>query len=202
MTAVPKDPRKPEDVFGAMTVEEFVAWDDGHYELVEGMPRLMAPHSEAHAIIQSNVGALVRTHLATLRGPCHPLTEGGVRPRVRSKHNYRKPDLGVSCTPHVKGSKMAQDPVLLIEILSTNVDETRDNIAWYTTIPSVREIVLFHQDRRLAEVWRRGADGWPADPEVTADDVRLQTIDLTLPMDEVYLWVDLGSGSTEEGVTG
>ena len=56
-------------------------------------------------------------------------------------------------------------------ILSTNEDETRDNIARFTSLGSVREIVLFHQDEPLAEVWRRGTGEWPEDPEMVGGDL-------------------------------
>jgi Uma2 family endonuclease len=180
-----------------MTVEEFLVWDDGRYELVEGVPRLMAPHSDAHGTIQSNLIALVRNHLAALGGPCRPVTEGGVKPRIRSRYNYRKPDLAVTCTPNRAGEVFVPEPVLLVEVLSTNEDETRDNIARYTSMESVREIVLFHADHRLAEVWRRGDGGWPDDPELADEEMMLETIGLRLNFSEVYRWVDL----PEDGIT-
>ena len=40
-----------------MTDEEFLDWDDGRYELVDGTPRLMAPHFDAHGTIQGNLTA-------------------------------------------------------------------------------------------------------------------------------------------------
>lgn len=177
----------------AMTVDEFLLWDDGHYELVEGFPRLMAPHSDAHGTIQANLARLIGGHLAARGGPCRPVTEGGVQPRVRSRHNYRKPDLLVTCTPHRPGTVMVPDPVLIVEILSSNEDDTRDNIARYTSIESVVEIVLFHSERRLAELWRRGPGGWPFDPEMVEGPVTLAILSLTLPMDEVYRWVEMAA---------
>jgi Uma2 family endonuclease len=62
------------------------------------------------------------------------VTEGGIRPRIRSKYNCRKPDVTVTCTPNRAGDVMIPDPVLMVEILSSNEDETRDNIARYTSL--------------------------------------------------------------------
>lgn len=175
-----------------MTVDEFVAWDDGRYELVEGRPRLMAPHSDAHGTIQANVARVLGGLLAAAGSPCRPVVEGGVRPRLRASYNYRKPDVAVTCAPNEPGALMVPDPVLIVEILSAGEAETRENIARYTTLESVREIVLLHSLQRLAEVWRRGPAGWPADAELVgpeAGSVRLETLGLEMPFDEVYRWV-------------
>ena len=58
------------------------------------------------------------------------------------------------------------DPVLLIEILSPgNQAETWVNVWAYTTIPSVREIVVFRTTAVGALMLRRNADGnWPDRP--------------------------------------
>lgn len=173
-----------------MTVEEFLDWDDGRYELVDGTPRLMAPHSDAYGTIQGNLTALIRNHLAARGGPCRPVIEGGVKPRIQAKFNYRKPDIAVTCSPHVPGDVMIPDPVLIIEILSTNEAETRENITRYISLPSIREVALFHSEIKLAERWRRGADGWSDDPDLLTGSMRLETIDLSLDFDEVYRWVN------------
>ena len=60
MTAVRRD--EP------MTVEEFLKWDDGRYELVEGIPRLMAPHTDKHATMQSNLSRVIGNHLRLYPG--------------------------------------------------------------------------------------------------------------------------------------
>ena len=65
------------------------------------------------------------------------------------------------------GQQTLPEPIVLIEILSPgNASQTWDNVWSYTTIPSVREILVVHSTRRFAELLRRDADGnWPAEPE-------------------------------------
>lgn len=190
-----------------MTVTEFLEWDDGRYELVEGVPRLMSPHTDKHATMQSNIAGEIRSFLrAGLRAeriPCRVATKGCVKPRIRSTYNHRKTDITVTCKPNRAGDVFIPDPVLIIEILSTNQDETRDNIARFTSLDSVREIVLFHQAEALAEVWRRVDGIWPEDPEIivgevvhgepktVAGRVRLESIGMSLDFAEVYLWCDM-----------
>jgi hypothetical protein len=53
----------------------------------------------------------------------------------------------------------------------------------------VREIVVVHSTRVLAEVLRRGEDGhWPEQPEQigTGDTLRLHSIAVAFPLREAY----------------
>ena len=82
------------------------------------------------------------------------------------------------------------DPIVLVEILSPgNASDTWDNVWSYTTIPSVREIVVVHSTRIFAELLRRDAEGnWPAEPEEIDTDgtLRLDSIDFSCPLRAVY----------------
>ena len=110
--------------------------------------------------------------------------------RVRANINLRVPDLGVTCTPDALSQQTLPDPILLIEILSPgNASDTWDNVWSYTTIPSVREIVVVHSTRVFAELLRREADGnWPAEPEEIGPDgtLRLDSIAFACPLSAVY----------------
>ena len=85
--------------------------------------------------------------------------------------------------------------MLVVEILSpSNEDETWGNVWTYTTIPSVKEILVLWSDAIGAEVLRRGADGsWAQEPEkVTRGDLVLDSIGLRTPLAELYRDTDLG----------
>ncbi|SMF72358.1 Endonuclease, Uma2 family (restriction endonuclease fold) [Azospirillum oryzae] len=180
--------------FSGMTVAEFLDWNgdgtDTRYELVNGEPRAMAPASITHGILQSTVARLIGNHLADRAPGCHVVTAPGVQPRVRSSHNMRIPDLGVTCTPDERGLRTLPDPVLLIEILSpSNEAETWENVWTYTTLPSVREILVLWTAGIGAELLRRQADGnWPESPLVImADDVlTLDSIGYQAPLRALY----------------
>jgi Uma2 family endonuclease len=100
------------------------------------------------------------------------------------------PDLGVTCTPDAPGQQTLPDPILLIEILSPgNASDTWDNVWSYTTIPSVREIVVVHSTRIFAEVLRRDTEGnWPEEPEnvEAGGELRLASIDFACPLTDAY----------------
>ena len=186
MTAMPKlAPSR-------MTVAEFIDWpadDIGvKHELVDGEIRAMVPASITHGIIQATIGALLRNHMTGTR--CKVVTAPGVIPRVRSEANMRVPDLAVNCTPDEAGQRSLPDPILLIEILSpSNEAETRENVWAYTTIPSVREILLVRSTEIAAELLRRQADGnWPAKPQLieSAGQLALASIDFRVSLAAFY----------------
>jgi Uma2 family endonuclease len=179
-----------------MTVDEFIAWDNARgrkhpkYELVDGEARAMAPASNTHGIIQANLAREIGVHLNAPGSKCKVLTEPAVETRISASRNMRIPDLAVNCSPDVAGEIALADPILLIEITSPgNKKDTWSNVWAYTTIPSVKEIVIVESTRIEALLLRRQADGsWPADPEMIGADatLTLTSIDMGLPLVSIY----------------
>jgi Uma2 family endonuclease len=175
-----------------MTVPEFLAWcpgDGQRWQLVDGEPMAMAPARIRHAAIQAEVAALLRNHLLERGSRCAVLVAPGVVPHVRAGVNFRVPDLGVTCTPQAANDLHLRDPVLLIEILSpSNERESWANVWAYTTIPSVREILVLHGETPRAELLRRGADGtWPQEPaQVLEGELALESIGFRAVLPALY----------------
>jgi Uma2 family endonuclease len=177
-----------------MTVEEFLDWPgDGSrrkFELVDGEPQAMAPASASvpHGIIQATLARLIGIHLSGT--PCYVVVEPGIIPRMRSDANIRVPDLAVSCEVPNSGQRALTEPTLVVEILSpSNEAETRENVWAYSTIPTVREILLIRSTRIAAELIRRGADGsWPSNPQPIESDAALflETLDFSCPLAAIY----------------
>jgi Uma2 family endonuclease len=175
-----------------LTVDAFLAWDTpmgALWQLVDGVPQAMAPASPTHGAIHAEMAALIREHLIATGSPCYVVVAPGVIPRVQSETNMRVPDLAVSCTPALPGDNALRDPVLLIEILSpSNRAETWTNVWSYTTIPSVREILILHSTRIGADLLRREVDGsWPERPQaIDQGDLTLDSIGYTGPIAAFY----------------
>ena len=176
----------------SMTVAEFLAWNapgGPAWQLIDGIPVAMAPSSGTHAVIQSEVGALIRNHLATHRPGCRVLSNAGVIPRLDSGNNFRIPDLGVTCAPIPRGAIEIVEPVLLIEILSPgNPLETWTNVWAYTSIPSVQEILAIRTASIGLQVLRRAPDGsWPEVPlGIEAGEFELECIGFRIPVTALY----------------
>ncbi len=187
MSALPKLPP-------LMDVTEFIQWPgDGtptRYELVDGVLRAMAPPSDAHGTIQTNLAILLGVHVRRHRPGCRVVSNPGVQPRLRADWNFRIPDLGVTCAPNVSGVVMTPDPILLIEVLSPgNASATWDNIWVYATLPTVTELVVVHSTRVKVELLRKGADGaWPERAEIAevGGSLRLASIGAEFAISEAY----------------
>lgn len=181
---------KPE--LSRMTVAEFLDWpgDGGgqNFQLIDGEPQAMAPASITHGMIQANIARLLGNHLAG--SGCHVVIAPGVVPRVRSEANMRVPDLAVTCEADDAGIHAMAEPILLVEILSpSNEAETRANVWTYTTIPTVREILLVRSTHIAAELIRRQPDGgWPANAQPIAAEmpVVLESLEFSCPLASIY----------------
>ncbi len=183
-----------------MTVQEFLGWDAPTgplWQLVDGEPRAMAPPSRTHNGIQSELGRLLGNHLLDRGSPCYVLPMSGIVPRVRADSNFRIPDLAVTCSSYQQEEYALADPVLVIEILSpSNRAKTWTNVWAYTSIPSVREILIVSSTTIGAELLRRGLDGnWP-ERAVTIDDgmLELQSIDFRTDIAAIYRGTRLARG--------
>jgi Uma2 family endonuclease len=194
-------PKLPE----LMTVEAFLDWEaptSGLWQLVDGVPPAMAPPSPTHGVIQARIGQLIGAFLDSQSSPCRSVATPGVVPASRSDINMLIPDLAVTCSPIRQEDKALRYPVLVIEILSPgNQAETWINVWACTTIPSVREIVVFRTTPIGALILRRNAEGsWPDQPaEVDRDEVALENIGLCLPIEAVYrtTWLAIGDAARE-----
>jgi Uma2 family endonuclease len=177
-----------------MTVDEFLEWEPDDrsgalWQLRDGEPEMMAPASDRHGSIQTELAHLITAHFRAKGSRCRIVAAPGVVPAERSEDNCLVPDLGITCAPPT-GEHLMHEPLVLIEILSpTNVSKTRTNIRAYMTIPGVQEIVVVHSTAIVAEILRRGAEGaWPGQPEVVdADnDLRLDSIGFAAPLRGAY----------------
>lgn len=182
----------PKTTLSRMTIEEFLDWPgDGSgrtHQLIDGEPQAMAPASGTHGTIQATLARLLGNHL--VGSGCRVVIEPGVVPRVRSAANMRVPDLAITCEPDDPGVHAMTEPIVLVEILSpSNEAETRANVWTYTTIPSVREILLIRSTHIAAELIRREPDGsWPANSMPIAEEAPLvlESLDFSCPLNLVY----------------
>lgn len=184
-----------------MSVDEFLAWNPGdgqQWQLVDGEPQAMAPASRTHGALQNELGRLIGNHLAAQGGPCSVVTTPGVVPHVQASHNMRIPDLVVTCSDYQAEETGLTDPVLIVEILSpSNQAETWANVWTYTTIPSVREILVLRSVSVGADLLRRRPDGaWPQEPVNVIDgDLVLESIGLSVTLADVYRTTRLRRGA-------
>ena len=171
-----------------MTVEEFLAWEpeDGkRWQLVDGEPEEMAPTNRSHGQVHTNLIVLIGNHVragATL----DLITAPGVRPRGP---NLRIPEMAVVPRGYAVEQRCLPDPVLAVEVLSpSNARQTWSNVWTFTTIPSMREILVVETEAMAVEIVRRRPDGaWPDDAvRIDAGRFTLESIGLELSLPDLY----------------
>ena len=183
---------------GRMTLDEFLDWDgrtDTRYELVGGYPVAMAPPARAHGILCARLGgAIDRVLRDSLR--CFVQIEAGIA-QPESSEAYYIADLAVSCLPHVRGEQPAQEPILIIEILSrgTQRHDRQIKLPAYRQIDSVAEILLIDSESVYAELLRRDGDRWNTElVQGPAAQLRLSSVELSVGMAELYDGIEADGG--------
>ncbi len=157
------------------------------------------PPAEPMERCKNQLGHLIAGHFDTSGMECTVVTAPGIVPRVRANENFRIPDLAVTCTRYETEEYDVAEPVLIVEILSpSNRAETWQNVWSFTTIPSLREVLLLSTTAVRAELLRRGSDGsWPAAATVIEDgELILDSIGFTIPLAAIYRTTRLRAGVT------
>ena len=131
---------------------------------------------------------LIGNHLHSRGSPCRVVVAPGVSPRIRANSNVRVPDLAVTCQPASLKRYLVEQPVLAVEILSpSNEAETWNSVLAYTTISSMRDILVVHSLKVEAELLTRQADGaWPAEFAQVSDRVLLPSIEAEFDVADFY----------------
>jgi Uma2 family endonuclease len=175
-----------------MTVEEFFEWQQGqdrNYELVDGVPVLpiksMTGATDRHDRI--TVNAIAALHQRLRGKPCRPKTSDT---SIRTFRGTRRPDVSVECGKPDAKSMAADDPRLIIEILSPSTTryDRFQKLAEYQRHPSIKVVMLVDTEAPQVTVWRSGPAGWLADEISDLDaTIELPEIDAALPLSELYL---------------
>jgi Uma2 family endonuclease len=171
------------------TLDEFLAFDDGtgtRYELFDGQIFAMAPATDVHGAL---VMRLARRIGNALRPGCEVIAEAGIVPPERPDSWYEA-DLAVTCAG-LTGRQFVTEPILIVEVLSPSTATTdRDRkLPDYRTIPSLQDILVVSSTEPRIEHFRRERDGWKIHDLRGAGPVRLQALDITLDLADLYAGV-------------
>jgi Uma2 family endonuclease len=174
-----------------LTVEEYFQLEQTseiRHEYVEGEVFAMAGASEEHNLITGNIYSLLRSHL---RGtPCRTFaSDMKLKVKVQKVDIFYYPDVLVTCDPNDNQRFFKTHPNLIVEVLSnsTKTTDKREKRINYQNIESLQEYVLISQDEVKVEVYRQDIQGnFLMQTLDKYDELRLNSIDLTLTMTEIY----------------
>lgn len=176
-----------------LTIDEFFAMYAGRaekWELVEGVPVMMAGGTRRHNRVTRNLAGLLFQRLAGSR--CEVFTAGmGVE---TAREGYRLPGVAIYCDPRDL-DEGEHDPVRLrfprvvIEVLSplTAADDFGAKLAEYQAIPSVDTIVMIHPVRRTLTMFERVTDvEWRNVVHMPGAPLTLRDPALTVAADDIF----------------
>ena len=170
-----------------ITLTEFLAWEERQelrYEFDGFEPVAMTGGTIAHDQITFDLRTALAARLAGK--PCRPL---GPNVKIIADGRARYPDALVVCRPVSPAATVADDPVVVFEVLSEGSSETDliDKNREYRATPSIQRYVVLQQTHMAAIVFMRRQDGWLSEI-VSGDDARLDLpeIGIAVPLHEVY----------------
>ncbi|MFO1349716.1 MAG: Uma2 family endonuclease [Gammaproteobacteria bacterium] len=171
-----------------LSIADYLAQErdgEARHEYIDGEIFAMTGASRAHNFIAGNLFSAIHLHLRNT--PCRVFMNDM---KVRIGNRFYYPDLLVSCT------KVADEPdeyyetapKLIIEVLSdsTEIDDKKHKRLAYQQLPSLQEYALIGQKPPQVEIYRRQAEGWIIETFTEDDAVRFQSIDLTVPILDIY----------------
>lgn len=168
-----------------LTEQEYLEGElisDIKHELIDGYAYAMAGASKDHERISGNLFALFHAHL--INTPCEPFNSDI---KVKVAENFFYPDVMVVCDDKTDNEYYTDSPLIIIEVLSKSTrrkDQALKRRA-YQSLASLQEYVLIEQDFVEVEVCRR-MNHWQSEHYFLGDEVRFESIDLTVPVEIIY----------------
>jgi Uma2 family endonuclease len=175
------------------TVEEYLQLEQTseiRHEYLAGQVFAMSGGSKQHNLIAGNIYSRLRSHL---RGGSCSVFMADMKVRIQlanqNKSIFYYPDVIVSCDPDDQDRFSLNYPCLIIEVLSpsTELTDRREKLVNYRNLETLQEYVLVSQEEIKVEVYRQDTQGnWSLTILGKDDDLRLDSIGLTLTMTEIY----------------
>lgn len=184
--AAPAERLLDADAFLAQLVE-----DGPPQELIHG--RIVMMTGGRRAAFHVGARLLTLLNMRLMGGPCTALGDNAL---IRiDDANLLSPDVFVDCSPFDPEPRFFEHPVLIAEVLSESTEARDRNEKWrlYRKLASLRHYLLVAQGERRIEHYARDGDVWRYEDLVGDADLRLDALDLTLPLAEVY------AGIVEDG---
>lgn len=143
-----------------LTEEQYLAIEENALfksEFHNGQMFAMAGASPNHALFTNNMGAELRNRLPSC---CHAYSSD-LKIKILTHGLYTYADCTVVCGELQLDREAVLSPILIVEALSPSTQgyDQGEKFAMYRTIPSLREYIMVHQDRRYVEHYAKQADG-------------------------------------------
>lgn len=180
---------RPETVL--LTASQFLRIDFGSEvkaELDNGVIRMMAGGTAAHARVQANLTAYLRV---ALRGSgCRPF--GSDMAIETHAGSVRYPDVSVDCRSDrdmPDDAKALANPKVVIEVLSPSTRREDEGVKLdeYRSVPTIDTVVFVDPEReRIRVLQRTGPSSWSDVTSTEPADLALPWVGVIVPHEEMF----------------
>ncbi|MEX6507913.1 Uma2 family endonuclease [Jiella sp. M17.18] len=190
------DTRQPLDLPSDLSVEDFFDWleqQDRRFELVEGTPLMLPNVRRSHARIVSNIDRMLQRALDPDR---FLVTQGDFAIRTGPR-SLRYADILVDEASDDLAARSTDRAILIVEVLSdsTAPNDFGPKRLEYQRLPKLQTYLIVDQDKPCVWEWSRRGEGWNDAPAiVSSGEVRVDALQLTLPLEEIYRNILMVSG--------
>jgi Uma2 family endonuclease len=186
------------------TIREYLELEEKaveRHEFHDGEILAMSGGTHAHLHVSSNFLISLGLQLRAKGNRCYPL-DSNARVRISARNDYVYPDITVVCPPPQFDADDPKrmtiiNPRVIIEVLSesTELYDRGAKFDLYRQIPSLQEYVLVSQFQPVVETFvRQNKQSWLFTQYKGMDAVaELRSLDIAVPLSEIYLEVELGS---------
>jgi len=175
-----------------LTEEEYLRIEreaDGKSEFHDGQMFAMSGGSPKHALLISNINALLHGQMP----PGCRTFSSDLRIKVISAGLYTYPDCSVICGElqyFGEQKDVVLNPLLIVEVLSPSTEgyDRGKKFELYRTIKSFQEYLIIHQDQQHVEHYSKQDDGsWVLREHIGADGVvSIKRLNAHIALSELY----------------
>ncbi|XOF34342.1 MAG: Uma2 family endonuclease [Candidatus Electrothrix sp. YB6] len=180
---MPLPQQEPEQQISEQEYLDGELLSDVKHEFIDGSVYAMAGASADHGRIAGNLFAAFLRHLQEQKSPCEPFLADM---KVKTGNKFFYPDVLISCEQE-ENDYYRNAPLLIVEVVSRSTRKNDNTVKrlCYQNIPSLEEFVLIEQDFVDIEVCRRNKH-WRPEHYYLGDAVHFASINLTLPVEDIY----------------
>ncbi len=179
---------QPAPIFDRMTEPQYLEFEKTsavRHEFVGGWLYAMAGESKYHNEIALNIAVVLRAKARDKN--CRVFMEN-VKVRAAEGSKYYYPDIVLSCEPGSKTGYIAENPCLIVEVLSPSTEaiDLREKLEIYTKIPSLKTYLIVSQTERKVLAYQLLEGDWARTTLEGQGFAKVPCLETRITLEEIY----------------